>query len=1191
MQRSMTRNALVWLMILTLELPWEAVHAATANMDISSTPLDVRSAAKPNIIFALDDSGSMDNEVLLDTNDGAAWWLRPTSGSSGFTDALGKLYFNANGNSGADSAGTWYKYTYLFPDGSATDARISTDATYDHFAVPAIPAYAFLRSSNYNPIYYNPSITYQPWGPAYLSGATRTFTNASAAAARSHPWLPTSGTPTTINLAAIVPASANANWTFKFFSGMTIPCATISGIIYRKNGGSWTSPCTTNQVLAGTATDDWDVQIPYYAATYYMLDTTCTVDGITCIITPDTKKIKRYEIKPGVTFPSGRTYAAELQNFANWFTYYRKRKLMLAGAMGQVLGQVRDVRGGIVKFNATSAVTMYDFNSTVDSTNARQLLGTVYTNPASGGTPTRDALNYVGQQFMRTDVNAPIQYACQRNAAFVLTDGFANASGPTVPSYTKTTWGNGAPFTTIYANSLADMALYYFTTNLRPALPTGLLSFDPTNTRPDADRNPNLHMNTYGLTLGSKGTIFGTNMQQTNDPFAYPPTWPNPTQNRSPTAVDDLWHATINGRGQNYTTSDVTGTVAKIQAMVADLLNKSGSAAAVAVSNVNVRAGDNTAYASVYSTGGWYGDLLAFSVDVTTGNVTTSTPLWSVRDRLEPRFSTRVIATYNSATRTAMPFRWASLSAAMQSQLSNIPSAPSLTNGSETLDFLRGDRAPEADGYRIRAYLMGDVVDAEPVSVRGGVGSYNDPGYSLFHNLQDTRRPMVYQAANDGMLHAIDAATGDETWAYVPNLVFPSLSELASPNYVHHFYVDGTPVAGDVDFGYTGGPTPGSPNWKTILVGGLRYGGKGYYAIDVTNPNVVDENGAASKVLWEFPNGSTAAGVVNNLGYSFGKPLILKTRAYGWVVLVTSGYNSTTTTDFKGHLYVLNASNGAVLKDLVTSDGTSTNQANLGQISGFVTDGQNDLTVEQVYGGDNLGNIWRFDLHSADASTWTVAKLATLTDSLGNPQPITAAPELSMINNKRVVLVGTGRLLGDTDITNASVQSVYAIVDNGTAAPLISPLRSRLTQKTMSIGAGGIRNINSDAVDWNTTYGWYFDLPAGERLVGDPTLAYGTLVFTTNQPSSVACSSGSYLYAVDAKTGGQVAQSAFATGETAWTGKALAQSLATRPVVVVLPSGQINSLVRSADGGIMSNRLPLSWNRKVKKIGWKEIIR
>ncbi len=141
------------------------------------------------------------------------------------------------------------------------------------------------------------------------------------------------------------------------------------------------------------------------------------------------------------------------------------------------------------------------------------------------------------------------------------------------------------------------------------------------------------------------------------------------------------------------------------------------------------------------------------------------------------------------------------------------------------------------------------------------------------------------------------------------------------------------------------------------------------------------------------------------------------------------------------------------------------------------------------------------------------------------------------------------------------------------------------------MAAGGIRNINSDAIDWTNSYGWYFDLPAGERVSGDPTAVYGTLIFTSNQPSPVACSSGSFLYAVDITTGGQVAQSNFATGELPWTGKSLAQSLSTRPVVVVLPSGQINSLVRSADGGIMSNRLPLSWNRNVKKVSWKEIVR
>jgi type IV pilus assembly protein PilY1 len=357
----------------------------------------------------------------------------------------------------------------------------------------------------------------------------------------------------------------------------------------------------------------------------------------------------------------------------------------------------------------------------------------------------------------------------------------------------------------------------------------------------------------------------------------------------------------------------------------------------------------------------------------------------------------------------------------------------------------------------------------------------------------------------------------------------------------------------------------------------------------VTDPNVTGESTLAGKVKWEFPNTGTDAVVAANVGYSFGKPLIVKTRAKGWVVLLTSGYNDNAG-DGLGHLFVLNAADGTVLADLATTAGSPTNPSNFGQISGFVVNGQQDLTVEQVYGGDNMGNVWRFDLSANSMSAWSVSKLATLTDSTGTPQPITSAPELATIKNKRVVMIGTGRLLGDTDITNAAVQSVYAMVDDSSGVP-ITPLRSKLTQKTLTVAAGGIRNVNSDAVDWNNSYGWYFDLPAGERVVGDPTLAYGTLVFTTNQPSSVACSSGSYLYAVDANTGGQVTSSAFATGETPWTGKALAQSLATRPVVVVLPSGQINSLVRSADGGIMSNRLPLSWNRKVKKISWKEIIK
>ena len=264
MLRPTSPKTLVWLLLVLLQAPWQA-QAAVANMDISTVPLNASGTAKPNIIFGLDDSGSMDFEVLLQTNDGAAWWQKPSSGTSSFTDASGDLWFNANGNAGVDGANTWYKYAYLFPDGNASDARNNTDATYDHFAIAPIPAFAYFRSYQYNPLYYNPYTTYLPWDPAYLSGATRTFSAASTSAARSHPWLPTSGSPTTINLAASL-SSAATNWTFRMLPGMTIPGASISGIVGRRNGGTWNNVTTNVAIAAG---DYWDVQIPYYPATYY----------------------------------------------------------------------------------------------------------------------------------------------------------------------------------------------------------------------------------------------------------------------------------------------------------------------------------------------------------------------------------------------------------------------------------------------------------------------------------------------------------------------------------------------------------------------------------------------------------------------------------------------------------------------------------------------------------------------------------------------------------------------------------------------------------------------------------------------------------------------------------------------------------------------------------------------------------
>jgi len=404
-------------------------HAAGAPMDLSTRPMDPGSQAHPNIMFLMDDSGSMDFEVMLSTNDGAFWY---DTNTSSFWNASGVPNFNSYG----DARDNWYKFVYLFPNGRSDDTRKLADGNHDHFAIPPTPAYAFIRSSDYNPLYYNPAITYTPWTPASIGGSTVTFPNATATAARSHPYFTTSGTAVTMNLTSTI-TSTNANWTFKMLPGMVIPGSTVSGITGRKDANGTFSAVTTNYTIPMNET--WEVNIPYLPATYYMTDVTCT-SGSTCFKGPDGKALRRYQIKSGVTFPSGRTYTAELQNFANWFTYYRKRKLMLAASMGNVFPQIRNIYGGLIKFNARSPATMVDFNSTTDSMNHRSILGLVYTNPSDGGTPTRDTLDYAGRQYMRTDADAPIRYACQRNAAIVMTDGFANASSSvTLPSYKTST--------------------------------------------------------------------------------------------------------------------------------------------------------------------------------------------------------------------------------------------------------------------------------------------------------------------------------------------------------------------------------------------------------------------------------------------------------------------------------------------------------------------------------------------------------------------------------------------------------------------------------------------------------------------------------------------------------------------------------------------------------------------------------
>jgi type IV pilus assembly protein PilY1 len=1106
-----------------------------AATDLSEMPILMANAVTPAMVLAVDDSGSMDFETLVSANDGALWWDTSTKSFV----AAGVANFNPAGV----SSSTWQKYAYLFPNGSAADARGLTDSTNDHFAIPPTDAYGWARSADYNPMYYDSEKKYDPWGTSVVGGVTKTFANSVSTAARSHP-LNGGASPTTFDLTSVHTDTAS-NWTFKMQAGMVAPAGSKRSV-----SGTWTAYASNTTLTAKT-----DVAIPYYPATFYKKDAGCTGAAPGCVSAPDGAKLRRYEIKAGNTFPSGRSYADEMQNFANWFTYYRKRILMLNSSMSLVLPKLSNMRMGVVRFNAQATPVMIDF--TTSATAYQTLLGTLQSIDPSGGTPTRETLKYVGEKYSST-TSGLVQYSCQRNATMVITDGFAYATSVTPPAYSSTrTAGtapnttllkvNTAPYTTITAGSLADIASSYWIRNIRSDLTAGTVPVNPSDPNPAADNNPDPHINTYALTLGAKGTIYGTGSNQALYPYTYAPTYPVPNADRSPTAVDDLWHATINSRGKMMSANNAGDAIASINAIIADILGKAGAGSAVTLSNVNIQAGDSTAYVGSFVASTWYGDLVSAAVDAATGNVASTTPTWSLKATLAARdWTTRLIASNNGSG--GVDFSTSGMTLAQRTSLNNL----SATDHAEVIDYLRGDRSREG-AYRSRDYVLGDIVDAEPVYVKGAT-------------------PMLYQAANDGMLHAVNATTGQEAWAYIPSFVISKLNKLTNTAYSHTFYVDGTPAVAML------GAT-------RLLVGGLRNGGAGYYALDITDPTANTIADVTAKVKWEFPNAATSATDTNNVGFSYGKPIITPT-AYGDVVLVTSGYNNTSLSgDGKGHLFVLNPATGAVIRDLATTAGTSANPSGLAQVAAYNAGTSENPQATLVYGGDLLGNVWKFDLSSATPSEWSVSLLATLKDGLGVAQPITSTPELGTKNGKPAVYVGTGQLLGASDKITTQTQSIYMILDKGAA--LAGTTRSNLVAQTVTVASGGVRTLTRNTVDLTAKSGWYFDLPAGEKMNVDPQLAFGMLVFNTNAPSSVACSSASYTYAVDMNSGGMMADSYFQAGKV-WAGKFDGYVISSRPVIAVLPSGKVVTINHTSDNSVATTELIGSANRTLRKVGWRE---
>ncbi len=602
------------------------------------------------------------------------------------------------------------------------------------------------------------------------------------------------------------------------------------------------------------------------------------------------------------------------------------------------------------------------------------------------------------------------------------------------------------------------------------------------------------------------------------------------------------------------------------------------SASSVAANSTSLKTG-SAIYAARFDAKDWSGRFAARLL-LDDGTVKTSAE-WDADTKL-PSANSRQILTYNddpnpavATSRKGVAFRWTDISAAQKAALNTIPETPTLldTRGQDRLDYLRGDASKEGattSSFRRRPVTkLGDITNSSPAYVPGVPNdAIRDSSYKAFRDkfVKTPRQPMVYVGANDGMLHGFDAtadATGGvEKIAYVPSKIYKNLSQLTSQTYRHRYYVDGTPTAADAQV---------AGQWTTVLVGALGGGGQSLYALDVTDPASFGEKNTKT-VMWEFSDTddviSTDPANPGGLGYVFGQPVIRKMSNGKWAAIVSGGYNnfevdgalpSAPATKSSAYLYIIfldgpsGGTNGRTWVHgtdyirLDTNVGTSTTPNGLAQP--FAADVNSDGFVDYLYAGDLRGNFWKFDVSGSssgqppgpgrDPKLW-LDMTKNRVKLFAGTQPITSAAEgiVHPTGQGFIIMFGTGKYLEPTDAVPAyQTQSFYGIWDKNDSPTDISKQTkvtsgSSFFQQVITTDGtyrtlGPAPTETGTAPDWKKDLGWSFDFPnsatTGERVVFDPVLVAGRLVFTTLLPSGGACEFGgtSFLMVVNPVTGGR----------------------------------------------------------------------
>jgi type IV pilus assembly protein PilY1 len=1129
-----------------LSCPVGSTLAAPLTFDAS--PLFMGSLVAPNAFILLDDSGSMDWEIMT----GRYW--DPCAYDSNFSGlfnheaSCGTLIDN-HGMMRTFANKEYRNFSYIYANndnlyGSNNTCNLSEYNALENCDVSTLSDWRML-SSSLNLLYYNPAITYTPWPE---------FQPALFTAARSNPKEGSIGYALTKDLSKNGLASYHVWLDNKGFTQAdTRPL----------RGAKLNVTTTPNNIV-----DLWDSHLKF------MFTDSNTIEITKINYNPTEKDIGMgaekiatlndasacYNIlgsdtsNPTATGGSGcKTILQAQQNFANWYQYHRKRSYVTKNALATLISKQPNFRFGLTTLNQSDKIFIEmptDSELNYEGHN-KKLLAQLFSLPwVASGTPLRQGLDQVGKYYSGElpKKNSPITSVCQKNIALVLTDGYWNDA--TVNTQISDADKDGIPLT------LADVARYYYLKDLSP-----LSNYVATNNFDTASWQ---HLSTFGINFGNTGKLVDTDGDGwPNPPLKENDNWGNPNFSAA-AKIDDLWHATYNSKGAYASVFDGKSLLEQLNRFVSTVQNHNSGAAAPEL-NTMALSDDSVAYFTRFNTPAWTGELLGYPV-VASG--LGNQPTWQAAIK-NP--NDRVILTKGwNKTDKGAPFRWPNnfidlktkneLSDSVTALLAKAPSEPEAMNtyGLNLINYLRGDKSLEQSNqgpFRNRTSLLGDIIHSHPIYVGTPVRFYPDTvaskPYSEFKKQYASRMPMVYVGANDGMLHGFSAQTGEEKIAYVPGMtdIYSNLPNLSAPDYSHTYFVDGVLTEGDAYI---------NNQWQTLLMGTARQGGKGIFALNITDPSAFSEKNAASTLLWEFTDKDDAG-----VGYVFNQPYLTKLRYegndYKWAVIFGNGYQTTETA-----LYVLFIEMGQdgtwtidtdYLKIPVPSDPS---QKIAGISSIYPVDINGDYITDYVYGADLNGHIFKFDLTDASRANWKnkVSTFFTASFAEAGDQPISAplvvTPHPLGKDKGVMVYFGTGKYLEakDTASDNAMTQSFYALWDklDGTV-PTKNALLKQTILNEIAKDKKTLRQVSNSVINWSLPkqsaetkqhLGWYVDLfvsgrqnNQGERMVTKPIVHDGKILFTTLIPNQNPCEFGgqSWIMSLNAENGGSLSEFTFDLNE------------------------------------------------------------